>query len=285
MIPVIDFKGPNVLDKIEEAYTSVGFAVFTNCLTEYEKTSMVVWSNKMKQFFNLSLEQKMQYGYEGVDNNIGYTMWLKENVDPNSPKDMKESFNYNDKRTTNWPKEIKDFKTTALESIDIADRLTLKILEKFDDILDIGTTIVDAHIPNYSTTRFIHYPAYKGSVEDKQLRIGEHSDYGTITLLWQINDVPGLQVQDLKGEWHPVPYDDDGVVCNIGDLLQRWTNDYFVSTKHRVVNSHINETRYSMPHFVDPAAGTIIKNLRNEPDKYEPIESKEYLTWRLAQSY
>tara|TARA_B100000965_G_C19597358_1_gene760868 strand:- start:234 stop:1091 length:858 start_codon:yes stop_codon:yes gene_type:complete len=285
MIPVIDFKGPNVLDKIEEAYTSVGFAVFTNCLTEYEKTSMVVWSNKMKQFFNLSLEQKMQYGYEGVDNNIGYTMWLKENVDPNSPKDMKESFNYNDKRTTNWPKEIKDFKTTALESIDIADRLTLKILEKFDDILDSGTTIVDAHIPNYSTTRFIHYPAYKGSVEDKQLRIGEHSDYGTITLLWQINDVPGLQVQDLKGEWHPVPYDDDGVVCNIGDLLQRWTNDYFVSTKHRVVNSHINETRYSMPHFVDPAAGTIIKNLRNEPDKYEPIESKEYLTWRLAQSY
>jgi len=285
MIPVIDFKGPNVLDKIEEAYTTVGFAVFTNCLTEYEKTSMVVWSNMMKQFFGLSLEQKMQYGYEGVDSNIGYTMWLKENVDPNAPKDMKESFNYNDKRTTNWPKEIKDFKTTALESIDIADRLTLKILEKFDDILDSGTTLVDAHIPNYSTTRFIHYPAYRGSVEDKQLRIGEHSDYGTITLLWQINDVPGLQVQDLKGEWHPVPYDDDGVVCNIGDLLQRWTNDYFVSTKHRVVNSHINETRYSMPHFVDPAAGTIIKNLRNEPDKYEPIESKEYLTWRLAQSY
>jgi len=285
MIPVIDFKGPNVLDKIEEAYTTVGFAVFTNCLTEYEKTSMVVWSNMMKQFFGLSLEQKMQYGYEGVDSNIGYTMWLKENVDPNAPKDMKESFNYNDKRTTNWPKEIKDFKTTALESIDIADRLTLKILEKFDDILNSGTTLVDAHIPNYSTTRFIHYPAYRGSVEDKQLRIGEHSDYGTITLLWQINDVPGLQVQDLKGEWHPVPYEDDGVVVNIGDLLQRWTNDYFVSTKHRVVNSHINETRYSMPHFVDPAAGTVIKNLRDEPDKYEPIESKEYLTWRLAQSY
>ncbi len=285
MIPVIDFKGPNVLDKIEEAYTTVGFAVFTNCLTEYEKTSMVVWSNIMKQFFNLSLEQKMQYGYEGVETNIGYTMWLKENVDPNAPKDMKESFNYNDKRTTNWPKEIKNFKTTALESIDIADRLTLNILSKFDDILNSGTTLVDAHIPNYSTTRFIHYPAYTGNIEDKQMRIGEHSDYGTITLLWQINDVPGLQVQDLKGEWHPVPYDEDGVVCNIGDLLQRWTNDYFVSTKHRVVNSHINKTRYSMPHFVDPAAGTIIKNLRNEPDKYEPIESKEYLTWRLAQSY
>ena len=122
-------------------------------------------------------------------------------------------------------------------------------------------------------------------MEDRQLRIGEHSDYGTITLLWQINDVPGLQVQDLKEEWHSVPYADDGVVVNIGDLLQRWTNDYFVSTKHRVVNSHIHMQRYSMPHFVDPTPGTIVKNLTNTPDKYDPIESKEYLMWRLAQSY
>lgn len=286
MIPVIDFKGPNVLNKIEEAYTSVGFAVFTNCLTSYEQTSMESWSKIMKEFFNLPLEKKMQYAYEGVESNVGYTMWLKENVDPNAPKDMKESFNYHNKRTTNWPNEIENFKTTALESVDIADRLTLNILEKFDDILKSGTTLVDAHLSNYSTTRFIHYPAYKGDIEPNQLRIGEHSDYGTITLLWQINDVPGLEVQDRKNnEWHPVPYAKDGVVVNIGDLLQRWTNDYFVSTKHRVVNSHIHLPRYSMPHFVDPAEGTIIKNLTDNPDKYEPIESKEYLTWRLAQSY
>jgi len=285
MIPVIDFKGSNVLDKIEEAYTTVGFAVFKNCLSRYEQATMKAWSNIMKSFFDLPLEKKMQYPFEGVVANIGYTMWLKENVDPTAPKDMKESFNYNDKRTTNWPKEIPDFKTTALESINIADKLTLNILNKFDNILNSGTTLVDAHVPNYSTTRFIHYPAYNGKVEDNQLRIGEHSDYGTITLLWQINDVPGLQAQDLKGEWHPVPYDDDGVVCNIGDFLQRWTNDYFVSTKHRVINSHMHLPRYSMPHFVDPAEGTIICNLTDQPSKYDPIESKEYLTSRLAQSY
>ena len=145
--------------------------------------------------------------------------------------------------------------------------------------------LTHAHKTNYSTTRVIHYPAYTGPIEDKQMRIGEHSDYGTITLLWQINDVPGLEVQDLSGTWHPVPYAKDGVVCNIGDLLQRWTNDYFVSTKHRVVNSHIDQTRYSMPHFVDPTPGTMIVNLRDEPSKYDSIESKEYLMWRLAQSY
>ena len=216
-----------------------------------------------------------------------------ENVDPTAPKDMKESFNYNNTRMPDelWPNPgwVPGFKQKALESIKIADRLALDILQKFDTILSCGTTLVDAHQDMYNTTRIIHYPAYEGKLEDRQMRIGEHSDYGTITLLWQITDVPGLQVQDLNGEWHPVPYaqalDEGSVVVNIGDLLQRWTNDYFVSTKHRVVNSHIHLPRYSMPHFVDPTPGTIVKNITSEPDKYEPIESKEYLMWRLAQSY
>ena len=285
MIPVIDFTSETVLDEIREAYTTVGFAVFTNTLSVVDECTMHEWFDYMKQFFELELETKKKYSYQ-TENNLGYSIMGAENVDPTAPKDMKESFNYNNTRmpTELWPTEV-DLKTTGLETIRIADELTLDILEKFDTILDTGTTLVDAHQDPYNTTRVIHYPAYTGPLEDKQMRIGEHSDYGTITLLWQINDVPGLEVQDLGGAWHPVPYAEDGVVVNIGDLLQRWTNDYFVSTKHRVVNTHIDQTRYSMPHFVDPTPGTIVANLRNEPNKYDPIESKEYLMWRLAQSY
>ena len=285
MIPVIDFTSETVLDEIREAYTTVGFAVFTNTLSVVDECTMHEWFDYMKQFFELELETKKKYSYQ-TENNLGYSIMGAENVDPTAPKDMKESFNYNNTRmpTELWPTEV-DLKTTGLETIRIADDLTLDILEKFDTILDTGTTLVDAHQDPYNTTRVIHYPAYTGPLEDKQMRIGEHSDYGTITLLWQINDVPGLEVQDLGGAWHPVPYAEDGVVVNIGDLLQRWTNDYFVSTKHRVVNTHIDQTRYSMPHFVDPTPGTIVANLRDEPNKYDPIESKEYLMWRLAQSY
>ena len=285
MIPVIDFTSETVLDEIREAYTTVGFAVFTNTLSVVDECTMHEWFDYMKQFFELELETKKKYSYQS-ENNLGYSIMGAENVDPTAPKDMKESFNYNNTRmpTELWPTEV-DLKTTGLETIRIADELTLDILEKFDTILDTGTTLVDAHQDPYNTTRVIHYPAYTGPLEDKQMRIGEHSDYGTITLLWQINDVPGLEVQDLGGAWHPVPYAEDGVVVNIGDLLQRWTNDYFVSTKHRVVNTHIDQTRYSMPHFVDPTPGTIVANLRDEPSKYDPIESKEYLMWRLAQSY
>ena len=286
MIPVIDFQSETVLDEIREAYTTVGFAVFTNSLNTQDQTDMTVWWKLMQDFFNIDAETKQKYKYQ-KENNLGYSMVGDENVDPTAPKDIKESFNYNNSRMPEelWPTGINGFKATALQSIDIADKLTLKILAKFDTILDCGTTLVDAHLKPYNTTRVIHYPAYTGPIEDKQMRIGEHSDYGTITLLWQINNVPGLEVQDLGGAWHPVPYAEDGVVVNIGDLLQRWTNDYFVSTKHRVVNTHIDQTRYSMPHFVDPTPGTIVQNLTNQPAKYDPIESKEYLMWRLAQSY
>lgn len=287
MIPVIDLKANDALDQIREAYTTVGFAVFTNCLTKKEQTDMNCWFDEMKQFFALDHDTKMKYPYEG-DTNLGYSMVGDENVDPTAPKDLKESFNYNNIRMSDklWPQGLPSFKSTALQSIDIADKLTLRILGMFDQILDTGTTLVDAHLKPFNTTRVIHYPAVTGALEDKQMRIGEHSDYGTITLLWQINDVPGLEVQDLAGTWHAVPYAENGVVCNIGDLLQRWTNDYFVSTKHRVVNSHIHQERYSMPHFVDPTPGTIVDNLRfHEVSKYPPIESKEYLMWRLAQSY
>ena len=286
MIPIIDLMGVNSLKKIEEAYTTVGFAVFTNALDIPEATKMKMWQQSMQDFFALPMETKQKYPYDN-DTNLGYSMVGHENVDPTAPKDIKESYNYNNTRMPDelWPTELSTFKQSALDSISIADKLTLRILSMFDVILNTGTTLVDAHKEMFNTTRILHYPAYTGPILDKQMRIGEHSDYGTITLLWQINDVPGLEVQDLEGTWHPVPYADDGVVVNIGDLLQRWTNDYFKSTKHRVVNTHIDQERFSMPHFVDPQPGTIVKNLTKEPDKYEPIESKEYLMWRLAQSY
>ena len=289
MIPVIDLKAKDAFGQIRRAYTTVGFAVFTNCLNSNEQSDMSCWFDEMKLFFDLDLETKKKYPYEG-DTNLGYSVVGDENVDPTAPKDLKESFNYNNTRMGDhlWPKDLPNFKASALQSIDIADKLTLRILRMFDDILGTGNTLVDAHIKPYNTTRVIHYPSVfelEKEFEERQLRIGEHSDYGTITLLWQINDVPGLQVQDLKGTWHPVPYAEDGVVVNIGDLLQRWTNDYFKSTKHRVVNSHMHLNRYSMPHFVDPTPGTIVSNLIEAKDKYEPIESKEYLMWRLAQSY
>ena len=285
MIPVIDLQAADALDRIDEAYTSVGFAVFKNALDYADQAAMNTWFDTTRAFFELPLAEKQKLSYQ-AENNLGYSVMGAEHVDPNAPSDIKESYNYNNTRMPDelWP-DKRYFKDFALRSIRIADELSLRILTMFDTILGSGSTLVDAHRHPYNTTRILHKPAYKGYLEPSQMRIGEHSDYGTITLLWQINDVPGLQVQDFYNNWHRVPYTQDGVVVNIGDLLQRWTNDYFKSTKHRVVNTHIDQERWSMPHFVDPTPGTIISNLRDEPAKYDPIESKTYLMWRLSQSY
>ena len=137
MIPVIDLQASDALDRIDEAYTTVGFAVFTNALNTVEQGDMKSWQEQMKAFFELPMDVKQNYPYN-ADTNLGYSMVGDENVDPTAPKDIKESFNYNNTRMPEelWPGDINGFRATALQSIDIADKLTLQILEKFDLILD-----------------------------------------------------------------------------------------------------------------------------------------------------
>src|SRR6056300_763916 len=169
MIPVIDFQSKTVLEDIREAYTTVGFAVFQHALSDQDQNDMKCWWKLMQDFFELEQETKNKYKYQ-AENNLGYSIVGAENVDPTAPKDMKESFNYNNTRMPQelWPTGIDGFKATALQSIDIADKLTLEILEKFDAILGSGTTLVDAHLKPYNTTRVIHYPAMKPT-QDRML--------------------------------------------------------------------------------------------------------------------
>jgi isopenicillin N synthase-like dioxygenase len=74
-------------------------------------------------------------------------------------------------------------------------------------------------------------------------------------------------------------------VVNVADMFQRWSNDTLRSAKHRVRATHLDKERWSMPYFVDPGRDVIIKNLTDQPAKYEPIGGYEYLKWRLAQMY
>ena len=286
MIPIIDLQAHDVLDRIDKAYTTVGFAVFVNALNYSEQKDMNTWFKTLKEFFKLPLEIKKQYAYKGGIPIFGYSGLDVLYEQSPGVFDIKELFDYQNLKESKvlWP-NLDNFKNNALRSIEIAESHTLRVLKLFDTILDTGTTLFDAHNSLYnpvSFTRIIHYPSYNGILKDNQLRIAEHCDFGTITSIWQVNNVSGLEVQDLNGIWHTVPYAEDSVIVNIGDLLQRWTNDYFVSTKHRVGCSNIHLNKYSMPHFAHPIPGTKICNLRDkEIAKYSPIESKEYLLARL----
>lgn len=79
-----------------------------------------------------------------------------------------------------------------------------------------------------------HYPALQHAPEPGQLRAGEHTDYGSLTIVAP-SDAPGrLQILARDGRWVEVDPPPGQFVVNIGDLMARWTNDRWVSTLHRV---------------------------------------------------
>ena len=91
----------------------------------------------------------------------------------------------------------------------------------------------------------------------------EHSDFGVLTILQQDN-LGGLQVRNQSGDWIEAMPIENTFVCNIGDLLERWTNGRLVSTPHRVLNRS-GKSRFSIPIFCDPASDAVI-----DPRDFDP---------------
>ena len=97
--------------------------------------------------------------------------------------------------------------------------------------------------------RIFNYPS-RPAPADVRWGVGEHSDYGLLTILWQ-DDVGGLQVKTPDG-WVAAPPLPDSFVCNIGDMLDRMTGGLYRSTPHRVVLNTSGRDRLSLPFFFDP---------------------------------
>ncbi|CAG8569963.1 13481_t:CDS:2, partial [Racocetra fulgida] len=97
--------------------------------------------------------------------------------------------------------------------------------------------------------RILHYPAIN-SVDSEDIRAGSHSDYGSLTILFQ-KDIAGLEVLSTDMNWIPVPVLPDCILINIGDLLEFWSQGLFKSTQHRVVfhKETLNQDRYSIAYF------------------------------------
>ena len=168
----------------------------------------------------------------------------------------------------------------------------------------VGMGLKDDYFDKYTdggdnTLRLLHYPEVKKDVfhsNKLQVRAGEHSDYGSITLLFQDNR-GGLQVKSPKGTYvdaTPIP---GTVVVNAGDLLARWSNDTIKSTLHRVVEppapeeGDVHPARYSIAYFCNPNYDSQIEAIEGTHGgekgdrKYEGINSGEYLVQRLAATY
>jgi len=183
---------------------------------------------------------------------------------------------------TVWRGVIEDYYREVFE-------LGQRILEGFAIALDIERDFFRGRYRHpLVRARLLHYPPQSEGTDAGQFGAAEHTDYGTITILWQ-DDAGGLQVKNRAGQWIDAPTLEDAFVINIGDMLARWSNDLFVSTPHRVINTSGRE-RFSIPVFYDPDYDTLVECLPNcasaaNPPRYPPIVAGDYITSRYDGTY
>jgi isopenicillin N synthase-like dioxygenase len=146
------------------------------------------------------------------------------------------------------------------------------VLEYMTELTGLGHHIMSAiarglHLEDYyfydhytgnptKLFRIFHYPPAPLDHEPDDRGVGEHTDYGLLTLLYQ-DEVGGLQVK-LESDWIDVPYVPGSFVVNVGDMLERLTSGRYASALHRVVNRS-GQSRISMPFFFDPGFDAVLQ--------------------------
>lgn len=136
-------------------------------------------------------------------------------------------------------------------------------------------------------TQAVFYPPHPADHEGELFGVAPHTDYGCITLLWQ-DEVGGLEVLDRKGRWVSAPPIPGTLVINIGDLLQRWSNDRYFSNQHRVTNRSGRE-RLSIATFYDPDYSALVDPRElNLPagvaSRHQPVSAGDYIMGRINAS-
>ena len=137
--------------------------------------------------------------------------------------------------------------------------------------------------------RAIHYPPITTDPGDA-VRSAAHEDINLITLLMGAS-AEGLQVLNKQNQWIGVTALPEHLVVNVGDMLQRLTNNKLKSTTHRVVNppkERWNQPRFSIPFFLHPISEMDLSCLPEcisdeNPKHYSDITAGEYLDQRLAE--
>ncbi|MBI5277559.1 MAG: isopenicillin N synthase family oxygenase [Burkholderiales bacterium] len=157
-----------------------------------------------------------------------------------------------------WPR-IAGFRKTVLAYIDAMEALGHALMRG----CALGLGLPESWFDDHGTRepllllRFFNYPTRPAPADvPASWGVGEHTDYGLLTMLWQ-DDVGGLQVKK-DGDWFDAPPVPGTFVCNVGDMLDRMTGGRYRSVPHRVTINASGSDRLSIPLFFDPDFDTVI---------------------------
>lgn len=186
-----------------------------------------------------------------------------------------------------WPGSPAGFQSVIAEYYGEVLRLARRLIRVFAQALDLPADYFDPMVSRPGALgNILHYPPQAPTAD--LIGINAHSDFECFTILAQ-SPQSGLQVLNPEGEWILAPPVPGTFVVNIGDMLERWSNDIFVSTVHRVINI-TGEERYSIPVFFGPNYDTVVEPLKTciaegQTAKYGPILAGDYVYKRLEETY
>ncbi|PCJ64504.1 MAG: flavonol synthase [Bacteroidetes bacterium] len=281
------------------AYEKIGFvAVFNHELSDHITENLYKYT---KAFYALPIETKIKYRIEGIAGQRGFTSWgtehskdskvgdLKEffHFGQEIPEELKAKYNYHENITVDEVPEFNDYGLRAYTALQETGKFMLRAIALY---LNLDEMYFDQYIKyGNSILRPIHY----GPIVDapsSAVRAGQHEDINLITLLMGAS-AEGLEVLDKQNNWVAITALPNQLVVNVGDMLQRLTNNKLRSTTHRVVNPPKEKwgtTRFSIPFFLHPESEMRLDCLDNcvtpdNPKKYEDISAGDFLTERLIE--
>jgi len=203
-----------------------------------------------RRFFAQPLERKMAICSSPAAGYRGYEPMRFQMLEPGTPPDLKEGFTIDAVGAPNqWPDGLPGWRETLETYQRAMYALSAQLLRGLALSLDLPETALDGFNDGASgIVRLVHYPPQPADAAPDEKGCGAHTDWGAFTFLLQ-DDAGGLQVwsQATDGWVHATPIPRTFVV-NIGDMMARWTNDRYRSTRHRVVNQS-GRDRTSIPFF------------------------------------
>jgi isopenicillin N synthase-like dioxygenase len=253
-----------------------------------------------RRFFALPLEAKLSIHKNLSPQHAGYTPLLAENTDLSNDGDLHESFDmvsplahYPAKAAGEdvnlWPQSLAELKLSLDRYFDQVLELGKLLFEMVALSLGLPEDFFRPHLTHpIAMLRINSYPPQPAKSDSRQIGIGAHTDYECFTILAQQPGITALQVWNGR-EWIKAPPMPGTFVVNIADLLQRWSNDAFRSTRHRAINVS-GAARLSIPFFLGVNYDTPISPLpgcvsAERPGKYPAVIAGDYVQQRLNETY
>ncbi len=251
-----------------------------------------------KRFYALDEETKRKYDRVPLGAR-GYAPFGREHAKYTDVPDLKEFYHigqelpeghpYRKTYPDNvWPDEVPELRDVAVRMFRDFESCAAIILQALAEYYDLpATTFSDMIKDGDSVYRIVHYPPIDESMPKNAIRAAAHEDINLLTLLIE-SEGRGLEILTRDKRWIPVGALEGHLVVDSGDMLRRITNATIPATTHRVVNppDSRNESRYSMPFFVQPYHSCSLNVLphfvsADNPAKWPPISAVEFLHERL----